>query len=194
MMIVTGAVISKGQTYFGDFALPENSLYKRIESIIAARARGDAGITKMRTADYAAAVVGEITKRVSGKFWYGDYAESVKSVWTPQVPQELLVSSHYAELNCNLTLTCIGWGLCLWNWCRSTLSTCISRREKGLGLYGVVHQPATTILGSEAEMAYVHTLLRRVHIVFGIYRFLLHEIRLYSTSTSPMSIAECVYM
>jgi 1-acylglycerone phosphate reductase len=94
MMIVTGAVISKGQTYFGDFALPENSLYKRIESTIAARARGEDGVTRMPTADYATAVVDEITKRISGKFWYGDYAEGVKSAWTPQVPQELLVSSH----------------------------------------------------------------------------------------------------
>lgn len=91
-MIVTGAVISKGQTYFGNFALPENSLYKRIEGTIAARARGEDGITRMPTAEYATAVVDEVTKRTSGKFWYGDYAQDVKYVWTPQVPQEILVS------------------------------------------------------------------------------------------------------
>lgn len=91
-MIVTGAVVSKGQTYFGDYALPENSLYKSIESTIAARARGEDGLTRMPTADYAAAVVDEIVKGESGKFWYGDYAEGLKYAWTPQVPPEVLVS------------------------------------------------------------------------------------------------------
>ncbi|KAF2176853.1 putative hydroxybutyrate dehydrogenase [Zopfia rhizophila CBS 207.26] len=90
MMVVTGAVISKGQTYFGDFALPEDSLYKRIEGTIAARARGDDGVSRMQTANYATAVVDEITKRTGGKFWYGDYAETVKSAMSPTVPQELL--------------------------------------------------------------------------------------------------------
>ncbi|KAF2439184.1 putative hydroxybutyrate dehydrogenase [Karstenula rhodostoma CBS 690.94] len=89
-MIVTRAVISKGQTYFGDFALPENSLYKRIENTIAARARGEDGITRMPTAEYATAVVDEIVKGTSGKFWYGDYAKEVEHVWTPKVPQEML--------------------------------------------------------------------------------------------------------
>jgi 1-acylglycerone phosphate reductase len=93
-MVVTGAVISKGQTYFDDFSLPENSLYKRIEDTIAARARGEDGVTRMPTAEYATAVVDDIVKRVSGKFWYGDYAQDVKYAWTPQVPQELLVSLH----------------------------------------------------------------------------------------------------
>lgn len=53
----------------------------------------------MSTADYATAVVGEITKRVSGKFWYGDYAEGVKSAWSPQVAQEILVGSHCMASN-----------------------------------------------------------------------------------------------
>ena len=94
MMIVTGAVVSNGQTYFGDFALPEDSLYKCIEGTISARARGDDGVSRMPAANYATAVVDEITKRASGKFWYGDYAEAVKSVMSPTVPQELLVSLH----------------------------------------------------------------------------------------------------
>lgn len=94
-MIVTGAVISKGQTYFDDFALPENSLYKSIESTIAARARGEDGITKMPTADYAKAVVDDITKRTSGKFWCGDYADGIKYAFTPQVRQEILVSFEW---------------------------------------------------------------------------------------------------
>jgi 1-acylglycerone phosphate reductase len=93
MMIVTGAVISRGQTYFSDFALPEGSLYKRIESTIAARAHGEDGIARMPTADYATAVVDEIVKRKGGKFWYGEYAEAVKSARVATVPQDVLVSS-----------------------------------------------------------------------------------------------------
>lgn len=34
LSVVTGAVKSQGQTYFGDFALPENSLYKPIEDSV----------------------------------------------------------------------------------------------------------------------------------------------------------------
>ncbi|KAF2661158.1 putative hydroxybutyrate dehydrogenase [Lophiostoma macrostomum CBS 122681] len=90
-MVVTGAVVSNGQTYFGDFVLPENSLYKRIEDTIAARARGDDGHSRMPTMNYAAAVVDETTKRTGGKIWHGDYAEMVKSVNSPTVPQEVLV-------------------------------------------------------------------------------------------------------
>jgi 1-acylglycerone phosphate reductase len=98
-MIVTGAVISKGQTYFDDFTLPENSLYKSIESTVAARARGEDGITRMPTAGYATAVVNDITKRTSGKFWFGDYADGVKYAWTTQVPQEMLVSLPKLTVN-----------------------------------------------------------------------------------------------
>jgi len=92
MTVVTGAVISQGQTYFADYALPEGSLYKPIEGIITARARGDDGVSRMQTMHYATAVVDEIAKRESGKFWYGGHAEAVKSTMAPQVPQELLVS------------------------------------------------------------------------------------------------------
>jgi hypothetical protein len=108
-MIVTGAVVSKGQTYFGDFALPENSLYGRIEGTIAARARGEDGITRMPAVYYALAVVDEITKRTSGKFWYGDYAQDVEYAWTPQVPQEVLVSPRTLMFELQTSsLTCIG--------------------------------------------------------------------------------------
>ena len=92
MMIVTGAVISKGQTYFNDFALPADSLYKRIEGTIAARARGEDGVPRMPTEQYAEAVVGEIAKKGSGKFWYGEWADRVKAVMAPSIAQEVLVS------------------------------------------------------------------------------------------------------
>lgn len=90
--IVTGAVVSNGQTHFDNYALPEGSLYKGIEDIIAARARGEDGLPRMATGEYAKAVVEEITKGTSGKFWYGGFAKEMEQAWTPRVPQEMLVS------------------------------------------------------------------------------------------------------
>ena len=113
-IIVTGVVVSKGQTYFYYFALPENSLYKRIEPTIAARARGEDGMTRMLTVDYATAVVDDITKQTSGRFWFGEYADGVKYAWTPQVPQEMLVSPPQLMLHTiKPSLTHIGC------WCSS---------------------------------------------------------------------------
>jgi hypothetical protein len=116
MMIVTGAVVSKGQTYFSDFTLPEHSLYKCIEGTIAARARGEDGVPRMPTNEYAAPVVDEIAKRNSGKFWYGEYAEMVKAVMTPNVAQEVLVSSGLSHGDFAAKLTYPGCGRCTGNW------------------------------------------------------------------------------
>jgi hypothetical protein len=131
MMIVTGAVVSKGQTYFSDFALPENSLYKRIEGTIAARARGEDGVPRMPTNEYAAPVVDEIAKRNSGKFWYGEYADMVKAVMTPNVAQEVLVSSGSSHGASAAKLTFPGCGRCTGNWTRH-LEISVERHETSL--------------------------------------------------------------
>ncbi|QKX56023.1 uncharacterized protein TRUGW13939_03123 [Talaromyces rugulosus] len=60
LSIVTGAVKTMGQTYFGDFKLPDDSLYKSIEDIIAARARGEDGRPRMALAEYSNEVVTQI--------------------------------------------------------------------------------------------------------------------------------------
>ncbi|KAL1852745.1 hypothetical protein Daus18300_012076 [Diaporthe australafricana] len=89
--IVTGAVKSRGQTYFGDFKLPEASLYKSIEDIIASRAQGNDQLPRMETAEYAAAVVDQITSRTTGRFWYGNNAESTRmSTTATAVPQSAM--------------------------------------------------------------------------------------------------------
>jgi NAD(P)-dependent dehydrogenase (short-subunit alcohol dehydrogenase family) len=40
LSVVTGAVKSKGQTYFEDWSLPEDSIYKPIEELVHQRANG----------------------------------------------------------------------------------------------------------------------------------------------------------
>ncbi|KAI0485011.1 hypothetical protein GGR56DRAFT_616529 [Xylariaceae sp. FL0804] len=88
--IVTGGVQTNGQSYFGDFKLPEQSLYKSIESTVASRAQGKDGMPRADRSEYAEAVVNEIVKRTTGKFWYGQNAESVKFTGTGPVPQSAM--------------------------------------------------------------------------------------------------------
>ncbi|ORY16115.1 1-acyl dihydroxyacetone phosphate reductase [Clohesyomyces aquaticus] len=80
LSVVTRAVKSMGQTYFEDFTLPENSLYKLIE------------VERMGLMEYAAQVVHEITKGTTGKFWCGAHAEMVKMATQGPVPQKDMVS------------------------------------------------------------------------------------------------------
>jgi len=91
LSIVTGAVKSKGQTYFQDWTLPEHSRYKKIEDVIANRARGGDHYPRMPTAEYSTAVVDAITSRTTEKFWYGTNAENIKAL-TPSIPHEALVN------------------------------------------------------------------------------------------------------
>ncbi|EMR69410.1 putative nadph-dependent 1-acyldihydroxyacetone phosphate reductase protein [Eutypa lata UCREL1] len=89
--VVTGAVKTKGQTYFGDFRLPAGSLYKSIEGTIASRAQGHDQVPRMDTVEYATAVVDAITARTAGKFWYGNHAEQVRMGTTATaVPQSAM--------------------------------------------------------------------------------------------------------
>ncbi|KAK9423447.1 hypothetical protein SUNI508_14027 [Seiridium unicorne] len=89
--VVTGAVGTNGQTYFGDFKLPSKSLYKSIEHTIAGRAQGNDGLPRMDASEYASVVVDEITKRTTGRFWYGNNAEAVKMGTTATaVPQSAM--------------------------------------------------------------------------------------------------------
>ncbi|CRG85083.1 Protein RDR1 [Talaromyces islandicus] len=78
LSIVTGAVKTMGQTYFGDFKLPDGSLYKSIEGIIAARARGEDDVPRMGLAEYSNKVVTQIIQGQTSKFWCGENAESTK--------------------------------------------------------------------------------------------------------------------
>lgn len=91
--VVTGAVKTKGQTYFGDFKLPDQSLYKGIEDVIASRAQGKDQLPRMETAEYAAVVADKIIDRTTGRFWYGANAESTRiSTTATEVPQSAVVS------------------------------------------------------------------------------------------------------
>ncbi|KAH9890137.1 hypothetical protein F4778DRAFT_773128 [Xylariomycetidae sp. FL2044] len=89
--IPTGAVKTRGQTYFGDFKLPEASLYKSIESTIASRAQGIDGMPRMDTIEYASGVIDEIVKRTTGRSWHGHRAEEIRMATTAtMVPQSAM--------------------------------------------------------------------------------------------------------
>jgi 1-acylglycerone phosphate reductase len=99
--IVTGAVQSQGQSYFTDLTLPSTSLYKELEEVFVNRAQGNDGAPRMPTATYAEAVVSEMQKGVSGKFWYGEYADVVRgSATNVLVPMEAMVSLTPRRMGC----------------------------------------------------------------------------------------------
>ncbi|TGJ78223.1 hypothetical protein E0Z10_g10541 [Xylaria hypoxylon] len=86
--VVTGAVKSKGQTYFGDFNLPQQS---SIEPTIASRAQGTDGLPRMDTMEYAKAVVDDVLQRTIGRVWHGGFADKVKmSTTATAVPQSAM--------------------------------------------------------------------------------------------------------
>ncbi|TGO19187.1 hypothetical protein BTUL_0005g00350 [Botrytis tulipae] len=98
--IVTGAVQTNGQTYFEDWKLPQDSLYKPIENTIHNRARGGDGVLRMNTVEYAEQVVNSILGRKSnGRFWCGTNATQTKfgSAITPQG-----VSDGFMVMGCGL--------------------------------------------------------------------------------------------
>ncbi|KAI0411428.1 hypothetical protein F5X98DRAFT_357197 [Xylaria grammica] len=89
--VITGAVKSRGQTYFGDLKLPDQSLYKSIESTFVNRAQGNDGMPRTDTMEYANAVVDDVVKRTSGRVWYGSNADRVKmSTTATEVPQSAM--------------------------------------------------------------------------------------------------------
>lgn len=91
--IVTGAVKSQGQSYFGDFQLPTLSLYKSIEDIIANRAQGNDGVTRMETIEYAIGVTDKILLpgRTTGRFWYGFNADATRmGITATGVPSSII--------------------------------------------------------------------------------------------------------
>ncbi|KAI3324250.1 putative hydroxybutyrate dehydrogenase [Xylariaceae sp. AK1471] len=89
--VVTGGVKTNGQTYFEDFKLPPESLYKSIENVIASRAQGKEGMPRMDTTEYATSVADEIVKRTTGRVWYGTYADKCQmSTMSTTVPQSAM--------------------------------------------------------------------------------------------------------
>ncbi|KAE8142934.1 hypothetical protein BDV38DRAFT_293402 [Aspergillus pseudotamarii] len=79
LCIPTGAVRTQGQTYFGDFKLPDQSLYKPIEETIAARAQGQDDTERMPLMDYSSQVVAQIENGATGRFWCGANADRTKA-------------------------------------------------------------------------------------------------------------------
>jgi hypothetical protein len=84
-----------GQTYFGDFKLPEDSLYKPIEQTIASRAQGGDGNAREDLMTYSNKVVTEITNGTSSKFWCGSGAGMIRFS-TSFLPGSFMVGSPAA--------------------------------------------------------------------------------------------------
>ena len=95
--LVTGAVKSNGQTHFDEFALPEDSVYKSIESTIKSRAQGQDGLPRMDTMEYATNVTKFIVEGNGGKFWFGAHADMVYGATKPPVPQEMMDAGAIQE-------------------------------------------------------------------------------------------------
>lgn len=97
LCIPTGAVRTQGQTYFGDFKLPENSLYKPIEQTIAARAQGQDGTERMLLMDYSSQVAAQIEKGATGRFWCGANSDKTKASLSGD-SNEMMVSTLFFSL------------------------------------------------------------------------------------------------
>ncbi|KAF4634135.1 hypothetical protein G7Y89_g3980 [Cudoniella acicularis] len=89
--VVTGAVDTNGNSYFDEWKLPEDSIYKPAEKIIGARARGNDGVKRMDRSEYANKVASEIIRGASSKIWCGSHAGGVK-FGECFVPQSILDS------------------------------------------------------------------------------------------------------
>jgi 1-acylglycerone phosphate reductase len=86
LCVVNGAVQTNGQSYFQDWRLPENSLYRSIEETIANRTRGEDGVERSSLMEHANEVVKKIVNGKSGKLWCGARAGMTKFgvEWLPQ--------------------------------------------------------------------------------------------------------------
>ncbi|KAL4900923.1 hypothetical protein BDW74DRAFT_182252 [Aspergillus multicolor] len=71
LSVVTGAMQTMGQTYFGDFQLPEDSLYNPMEETIASRAQGGDGNLREDLEAYSRKVVHEIVNGTAPRIWCG---------------------------------------------------------------------------------------------------------------------------
>jgi 1-acylglycerone phosphate reductase len=96
--VVTGAVQAEGNLYFEDWKLPQNSLFKPIEAIIAARAQGHVGVKRTDRTEFADKVASEIIRGASGKMWCGANAGGVKFGESFK-PQSLMVSVLHLRNN-----------------------------------------------------------------------------------------------
>ena len=83
--LVTSSVKTQGLTYFGNFSLPEESLYKSIEATIKARANGAGRPKLMTAAAFANTVVPTIIVGSKSKTWPGLIAKAVgfMAAWFP---------------------------------------------------------------------------------------------------------------
>jgi len=100
--VVTGAVQSKGQTYFQDLRLPADSIFLPIEQTIIKRAQGGDGHPRMDTTEYAESAVTDILAGATGRIWKGMNAErtqkSIGVVPQPMMDQGMVMGTDLEKL------------------------------------------------------------------------------------------------
>jgi NAD(P)-dependent dehydrogenase (short-subunit alcohol dehydrogenase family) len=79
LMVVTGAIPTNGQTYFGDWKLPANSRYKSAEEKMKTVVQATDGMPRTPREEYANQVVDHILGGTTDKVWLGERAEMVKN-------------------------------------------------------------------------------------------------------------------
>lgn len=107
--VMTGAVSSRTLDAGKDFQLPEGSIYKPIESQIAARARGEDGVQRLTPADYAQQVVKDVLRETNGSVFRGGLA-GVARFMASYMPTSLWVGFSFlvvcSSMDVRRILTC----------------------------------------------------------------------------------------
>ncbi|KAL5340681.1 putative hydroxybutyrate dehydrogenase [Aspergillus crustosus] len=75
--VITGSIKSKGNTYFDDLVLPEDSLYKPAEESVLERANWEDGVPRESADKWSEKVVGRLTRGATGHIWAGMSAETI---------------------------------------------------------------------------------------------------------------------
>ena len=104
---MTGAVSTRTLDTGKDFKLPAASIYKSIEDQIAARARGEDGVKRLSTSEYARQVVKDVRHGVNGSTWRGGMASVVKFV-ASYAPVRLWVSAPSVEKSAEMLMDTVG--------------------------------------------------------------------------------------
>lgn len=118
LTVMTGAIGSKALEKTQDLKLPEDSIYKAIETHVIARARGEDGVKRTAPSDYAKQVVRDVQSGTNGSTWRGSFAGFVKFM-SSFAPTSVFVS-------CAWWLGPLAFGMCISSVanCRTGLDGC----------------------------------------------------------------------
>lgn len=131
LSVVTGVVRSNAQNWkhFEDWKLPEDSIYKPLESLIHERIQEKDGVyndgaVRVDTMQHASKLADKILAGTTGTIWVGGQAGGVQ-VATTHLPQSVLVR-RFALCCFSFKLTAIaGQGCFNWVWAREAFNAVV---------------------------------------------------------------------